>query len=70
MGQARPFQSQPYLDQTYRVPIQPQPSMVHPGYLGGIPIPTTQAVLGYPRYLPLGVGLNPQCYQTLLQDPS
>jgi len=63
------FQSQPYLGHTYQVPIQPQPSMIHYGYHHGMKIPTTQAIPGHPCHPPLGVGLNPQGYQTLQQDP-
>lgn len=44
--------------------------MVHLGYPGGIQISTTHTILGYPRYLSPRVGINPQGYQTLLQDPS
>jgi len=65
MSQAQPFKSQPYPGHTYQVPVQPQPSMVHPGYHGGIPIPTTQAILGYHVYPPPRAGLSLQGYQTL-----
>ena len=41
MGQAQPFKSLSYLGHTYQVPVQPQPSMIHTSYPGGIPIPTT-----------------------------
>lgn len=70
MGQSQPFQSQPYPGHTYQVPHQPQLGMVHPGQPGGIPISTAQAIPGYPRYPPPGVGLNPQGYQTMHQDPN
>lgn len=44
--------------------------MVHPVYPGGIPIPTAQTIPGHLGYPPPGVGLIPQGYQSLPQDPN
>lgn len=70
MGQAQPFQSQTYPGHNYQVHVQPQHGISCLGYSGGMQIPTAQAILGYPGYPPLGVGLNPQGYQNLQQDPN
>lgn len=70
IGEAQPLQSQPYPGHTYQVPVQPQPGMVHPVYPGGIAITTAEAIPGCLGYPPLGVGLNPQGYQILPQDPN
>lgn len=37
--------------------------MTHPSYPRGMQISTTQAIIGYPRHPPLGIGLNLQGYK-------
>lgn len=70
MGQGPLFQNQPYLDHTFQVAIQLKFAMAHHGYLGGIKIPTAQAIPGYPGYPPPGTGLVLQGYQYAQHDPN
>lgn len=70
MGQSLPFQNQPYPGHTFQQPIQPKDGMAHPGYLGGMQIPTAQAIPGYPGYPLPGTGLVPQDYQYPPHDPN
>lgn len=44
--------------------------MIHLGYPRGMQIPTALTIPGYPWHPPSRIGLNPQGYKTLQQDPN